>query len=69
LDDRHERSEDVPFRNAKGKVEVKRERNTYQSEIELSKEDGERFLDLCSCKEFVAYSNGVTYTATETVPV
>lgn len=46
LDDLHERSQDVPeidVRTNKLKG-VKRQRNTFQSEISLSKEDGERFF-------------------------
>ena len=47
LDDLHERSIDVPIKSRKGVVTgLKKERNTYQSEIYLSKEDGERFKKL-----------------------
>jgi hypothetical protein len=47
LDDLHERAQEVPDINPKtGKMTgMKRERNTFQSEIYLNKEDGERFLD------------------------
>jgi len=46
LDDLHERVQEVPDVNPKtGKMTgMKRERNTFQSEIYLTKEDGERFL-------------------------
>jgi hypothetical protein len=46
LDDLHERVQEVPEINPKtGKITgMKRERNTFQSEIYLTKEDGERFL-------------------------
>lgn len=48
LDDIHERPMEVPvFHPKTGKqTSVKRERNVYQSEIRLSKEDGERFNNL-----------------------
>lgn len=48
LDDLHERAQEVPEINKKtGKVMgTKRERNTFQSEIYLNKEDGIRFLEL-----------------------
>jgi hypothetical protein len=48
LDDLHERVQEVPDVNPKtGKmVGMRRERNTFQSEIYLSKEDGDRFLKL-----------------------
>lgn len=47
LDDLHERSETVPVYNKAGKITAyKKEKNTYQSEIHLSKEDGERFYKL-----------------------
>ena len=47
LDDIHERAQEVPMRNAKGKVVgVKRERNVVQSEITLEIEDGKRFQAL-----------------------
>ncbi len=48
LDDLHERAQEVPEINKKtGKtMGMKRERNTFQSEIYLNKEDGERFLSL-----------------------
>lgn len=48
LDDLHERSHDVPDVDLKtNKVKgVKRQRDTYQSEITLSKEDAERFQSL-----------------------
>lgn len=48
LDDLHERSHDVPDVDLKtNKVKgVKRQRDTYQSEITLTKEDAERFQSL-----------------------
>ena len=48
LDDLHERVQEVPEINPKtGKVGgMRRERNTFQSEIYLDKEDGARFLKL-----------------------
>jgi hypothetical protein len=48
IDDLHERAQNVPDidpRTNKMKG-MKRERNTYQSEIYLSKEDAERFFKL-----------------------
>lgn len=49
LDDYHERISVVPITNKqKVVVDYKRERNTHQSEIFLSKEDGERFYDQIS---------------------
>jgi len=46
LDDLHERVQEVPEINPKTGMMtgMKRERNTFQSEIYLTKEDGERFL-------------------------
>ena len=48
LDDIHERALEVPQYDPKtGRQKgVKRERNTYQSELVLSKEDRERFFNL-----------------------
>lgn len=48
LDDLHERVQEVPEINPKtGKIGgMRRERNTFQSEIYLDKEDGARFLKL-----------------------
>jgi hypothetical protein len=48
LSDLHERTQQVPDIDVKtNKVKgYRRERNTYQSEITLSKEDGERFYKL-----------------------
>ena len=48
LDDLHERVQEVPEINPKtGKIGgMRRERNTFQSEIHLDKEDGARFLKL-----------------------
>jgi len=48
LDDLHERVQEVPEVNPKtGKIGgMRRERNTFQSEIYLDKEDGARFLKL-----------------------
>jgi hypothetical protein len=45
IDDLHERSQEIPDVDARtGKTKgMKRQRNTFQSEIYLSKEDGERF--------------------------
>jgi hypothetical protein len=49
LDDIHERALDIPQYTPAGKPKgVKRERNTYQTEISLSKEDGERFYNLAN---------------------
>lgn len=52
LDDLHERSHDVPDVDIKSnKVKgVKRQRDTYQSEITLSKEDAERFQSVTQFK-------------------
>lgn len=48
LDDIHERAMDVPDIDPRtGKLKgKKRERNTYQTEIYLSPEDSERFVEL-----------------------
>jgi hypothetical protein len=48
LDDLHERVQEVPEVNPKtGKIGgMRRERNTFQSEIYLDKEDGARFFKL-----------------------
>jgi hypothetical protein len=47
LDDFHERVEQVPEINPKTKaVTMKRLRDTFQSEVRLSKEDSERFIKL-----------------------
>lgn len=48
LDDFHERAQEVPDINPKTNkaVGVKRQRDTYQSEIYMSPEDGERFHEL-----------------------
>lgn len=49
LNDLHRRKERVPIRNKKGEVTgVKNEENTFQSEIYLSKEDGNRLKSLTS---------------------
>jgi adenosyl cobinamide kinase/adenosyl cobinamide phosphate guanylyltransferase len=49
LDDVHERLENSPQLNAKGKVTgFVKQRNTVQSEIQLEKEDSERFVKLLS---------------------
>jgi hypothetical protein len=50
LDDIHERAMDVPQYDVKtGKPKgVKRERNTYQTEVYLSPEDSERFEKVMS---------------------
>jgi hypothetical protein len=50
LDDIHERSMEVPDINPKNGVikGMKRERNTYQTEIYLSPEDSERFIKVVS---------------------
>jgi hypothetical protein len=51
IDDIHERTMDVPQYTPAGKPKgVKRERNTYQTEITLSKEDVERFFNLTNVK-------------------
>ena len=48
IDDLHERVQEVPDVNPKtGKMTgMRRERNTFQSEIYLDKEDGDRLLKL-----------------------
>jgi hypothetical protein len=50
LDDLHERSQDVPDIDPKtGKQKgMKRQRNTFQSEIYLDPEDAKRFYELTS---------------------
>ena len=51
LDDIHERVQEVPVINSKRIVTgTKRERNTLQTEIYLSKEDGERFFKFTNCE-------------------
>lgn len=51
LDDLHERWQDVPSMTKNGKKMIKREKDTFQSEIRLSKEDGERYLKLSEILE------------------
>lgn len=53
LDDIHERAMEVPQYDPKtGKLKgVKRERNTYQTEIYLTPEDSERFQKIMSISE------------------
>ena len=46
LDDLHERWQDVPGMNRNGKRTIKREKDTFQSEIRITKEEGERFFEL-----------------------
>lgn len=50
LNDIHERSVDTPDINPKTNkmMGMKRQRDTYQSELYLSKEDSERFIKLTS---------------------
>lgn len=49
MDDLHERLVDAPNLNSRGKVNgIKKERNTFQSEIYLVGEDVKRFLKLTS---------------------
>jgi hypothetical protein len=50
LDDLHERSQEVPDVDVRtNKVKgVKRQRNTFQSEIYLEPEDAKRFFELTS---------------------
>ena len=49
IDDIHERTMDVPQYTPAGKPKgLKRERNRYQSEITLSKEDADRFVEVMS---------------------
>ena len=46
LNDIHQRPREVPIKNAKGEItSTKREVNTFQSEVILSKEDAERFYE------------------------
>lgn len=48
LDDIHERAVEKPIMNTKGRpAGVKRERDTYQTEIYLSPEDSNRFVTQC----------------------
>jgi hypothetical protein len=53
LSDLHERTQQVPEIDIKtNKVKgYRRERNTFQSEITLSKEDGERFYKLLNIED------------------
>jgi hypothetical protein len=46
MDDLHERWQDKPNLNKNGKRTLGREKDTFQSEIYLSKEDGIRLLEL-----------------------
>ena len=47
LDDLHERAENIPDVDARGKMKgVKRVRNTFQSEITLNLVDAKRFTSL-----------------------
>lgn len=46
LNDLHERTDTIPQRNKSGKVSFIKERNTFQSEIRLSKDDSDRFYNL-----------------------
>lgn len=60
LDDLHERNQDVPkvnrngvpVTNSKGQLQFKTIRDTFQSEIYLSKEEGEKFLKLTSVNDY-----------------
>jgi hypothetical protein len=53
IDDLHERSQEVPDINPKTNkmMGYKRKRDTFQSEIHLSKEDGERFFNLTNIEK------------------
>ena len=51
LDDLHERWQDVPSMTKNGKKMIKREKDTFQSEIRLSKEEGERFFKISEITE------------------
>lgn len=53
IDDLHERSQEVPDINPKTNkmMGYKRKRDTFQSEIYLSKEDGERFFNLTNIEK------------------
>jgi hypothetical protein len=53
LDDLHERAQEVPDIDPRtNKVKgMKRQKNTFQSEISLSKEDGERFFNLLNIEK------------------
>lgn len=53
IDDLHERSREVPDINPKTNkmMGYKRKRDTFQSEIYLSKEDGERFFNLTNIEK------------------
>jgi len=46
LDDLHERFENVEKMNRNGKRTVVREKDVFQTRIELKKEDAERFFEL-----------------------
>lgn len=51
VDDIHERAMEIPSYLPNGKQKgIKRERNTYQSELLLSPEDAERFYNLTNIK-------------------
>ena len=60
LDDLHERNQDVPkvnrngvpVTNNKGQLQYKTIRDTFQSEIYLSKEEGESFLKLTAVNSY-----------------
>jgi hypothetical protein len=46
LDDLHERYEERPVPGRNGKVSMKREKDVFQTRIELKKEDADRFFEL-----------------------
>lgn len=46
INDLHERWQDIPSVSRNGKKIIKREKDTFQSEIFLTKQDGKEFLEL-----------------------
>jgi len=52
LDDLHERVETKPVPSRNGKVSMKEVKNTFQSEIFLTAEEGEQFLKVTSINNY-----------------
>ncbi len=50
LNDGFEKTEEMQYKTKAGKVETKRERHYFRSEIELSPEDSVRFIDIVGQK-------------------
>ena len=52
LDDLHERYQEGPKKGKNGKISIIREKDAFQSEIYLSKEEGIEYLKLTSVNKF-----------------